>query len=379
MTNLTRNLYEREEVVAALKWSVINGRVMETAFWCQELLESDAAAVAHDALVSTWIWHFGIGCIGIGQQLLSSAAATMEIAVTLARMRSWRDGAVLALLAGGAAVTAEFDRVSEWDADTAGAPPRQRSFHRALKQRKALLAWCYARTAWPAAGDWIDERWLLSFGPRWPMRALAVAAAALTPKERAESAAKKWRLLPTDIEAALIEWDSLIGRARRVYAIPSDCLFWITARGLSPGTTTNIVTLTSRLDASLEESEYWRRQLPIGWARREEAYERFYDMNFPTDIPDEWSRADREKSHGGGVLSLNEVPSYAKYVRRWFGSSVSRVMWGSMAGAAAIEDLDALYEAKQAEWRYGDAKWKLTPAKKVLTVVKHATKNSASE
>jgi len=405
MANLTKHLYEQEEVVAALKWSIVNGRVMETAFWCQELLESGGPVL--EALIECWIWHFGIGCLGIGKQLLGTGPRflehvsepihaaqanfgipnhsrglipkfCLEIAVTMARMRQWRDASVLALFAAGYKVTTEPDRVAEWDLETATASPRQRSFHRALKQRKALLAWCYARTAWPAAWDWMDKTWLASTSiPVWQARALAVAAAALTKKERDESEATTWKLLPTEIENALMDWDTLIGRARRVYSIPTDCLFWITSRGRVPYTTTNIVTLTSQLEVAMETSPYWQRHLPPEWGMREEAYDAFYDVHFPTDIPDEWSRADREKSHGGGVLGIKEVPIYEKYLRRWFSTATSRVLWGGVAavleGYAVEPCWDDMYDSAQAEWRTKDATWKLTPAKKVLILNSQTT------
>jgi hypothetical protein len=369
-------LYEAEEVAAALAWCVVKGRVTEAAFWCQELLESGASGAVGRVLLKTWFWHFGVTALGIGRALASGTEKLLEITVTLARCAGAgsRDASVFQLLAGGAAVTKEFDRISEWEYDPLGTTPaRQRAFRQALKQRKTLLAWCYARSAGDAVWSWMEPSWIQRGGlegqGRWATRALAVAAAALTKKELANSEATTWKLLPTDLEATLAEWHELEGRARRVYSIPVDCLYWITERGCSAAGTAD--TLMSGLEAALRVSAYWQKELPRDFSKKEEAYDEFYMRAFPTDIPDEWSRADREKSHGRSVIGATETPRYEKYARRWFHAHGSRVHWADTVPKVESDDWDALYDAKQAEWIVSDAAWKLIPVKKVVVIRKN--------
>ena len=59
------------------------------------------------------------------------------------------------------------------------------------------------------------------------------------------------------------------------------------------------------LEKTLLESEYWSEI--IGYYMKDGKWkssldkEAFYEKFFPQDIPDEWSLADREKSHGRGL------------------------------------------------------------------------------
>ena len=52
---VTRHFYESEEVVEALRWSVVRGRVVEAAFWCEELVCSGEEGQAWGALFSVWM------------------------------------------------------------------------------------------------------------------------------------------------------------------------------------------------------------------------------------------------------------------------------------------------------------------------------------
>ena len=52
---LTRHFYESDEVVEALRWSVVRGRVIEAAFWCEELICSGEEAMAWGSLFSVWM------------------------------------------------------------------------------------------------------------------------------------------------------------------------------------------------------------------------------------------------------------------------------------------------------------------------------------
>jgi hypothetical protein len=75
-------------------------------------------------------------------------------------------------------------------------------------------------------------------------------------------------------------------------------------------------------DSVAEEAGGWEgiRDIP-------EKREAFYAAHFPDDIPDEWSLAERAKSHGIGSLQKDEVPSIKKFVRSWFGALGSAVVW----------------------------------------------------
>jgi hypothetical protein len=52
----------------------------------------------------------------------------------------------------------------------------------------------------------------------------------------------------------------------------------------------------------------------------------FYEQYFPDDIPDEWSKAEKEKSHGAGVLGPVESIRMAKWARIHL-NGVARLAW----------------------------------------------------
>jgi hypothetical protein len=54
--------------------------------------------------------------------------------------------------------------------------------------------------------------------------------------------------------------------------------------------------------------------------------EEFYDTYFPNDIPDEWSAADREKSHSRG-LGRDPEAALDKYINTIFQRSQTLGMW----------------------------------------------------
>lgn len=122
------------------------------------------------------------------------------------------------------------------------------------------------------------------------------------------------------------EWPSIEPgrRQSRLYAIPPGALTTATIRGSLPRKYTSMRDLQD-LDLSMGCS-FWQRVLAEISATclegggvaypSDEAKEACYDRYFPDDIPDEWSAADREKSHGRCCGSLDQsglAPTVARY------------------------------------------------------------------
>jgi hypothetical protein len=53
----------------------------------------------------------------------------------------------------------------------------------------------------------------------------------------------------------------------------------------------------------------------------------FMNEYFPDDIPDEWSRADQEKSHGYGVNQTNDKPLLRRYFMRYVDIKSNCMIW----------------------------------------------------
>ena len=108
------------------------------------------------------------------------------------------------------------------------------------------------------------------------------------------------------------KWSSQTNmRAARVHAIPPEALNTGTTRGQISTKYTNIADIREPIPLLLEGCAWWRRIVADMGIREEEdgtmvfpsddRMEQLTDTYFPDDIPDEWSTADQQKSHGRGV------------------------------------------------------------------------------
>jgi hypothetical protein len=124
--------------------------------------------------------------------------------------------------------------------------------------------------------------------------------------------------LPLPAKAQQVDWSqwSRSGRGARVYEIPQEDLHSQTTRGSLSTKYTNIQDIREPILLLPQGCAYWRRiTQAAGFIQTgdeveipDEAYEAFYDRYFPDDIPDEWSAADQQKSHGRGLSEKTYDP-----------------------------------------------------------------------
>jgi hypothetical protein len=408
---LTRHLYREDETAAALMSSILNGRCVEAAFWTLELLDSGLADELLRSLRTIWLYGFGIGA---PQWLVAFQAAEagegieadrmIELVVGLARIgiNGGRDGTAIALLGAGPPAP---DRVCSSEKAVARELLLPEFAEQALRQGKTKTAWWSLRalpieSAWGILGALAAERGAGAVEfldalraeregddrlGQFPALAIACASVCL----RQEAFAARWsKPLPglvEEVRTAVERWRSLVGRrARRELSVPIQCLYWLTARGRDISV---YDTTEKELMGSLERpgklwgSGYWDEAAEAvgGWEavrNDDEAREAFYDREFPDDIPDEWSRADYAKSHGGGVLQRGGKATAAEWARRWFSQLRSAVIWNGVAtGLEELKRVDAatappgvpaaLWEALEP---VDAASWNLRPAGRRLVV-----------
>jgi hypothetical protein len=119
-----------------------------------------------------------------------------------------------------------------------------------------------------------------------------------------------------EVLSHIAKWSAHQGRrSRRLYEIPTECLYGITARGCMPqkaSTLGEIRRINDILAAHITDDD---------------ELEAFYQATFPDDIPDEWSLKDQRMSHGQGILRTGEQLSLAKLGRIWF-QAESVYAWG---------------------------------------------------
>lgn len=355
---LTRHLYMEDEVVAAMQWCILRGRCVEAAFWCQELLDSGMADALLEAMRNIWLFGFSIGALpwykafhafAEEEVLDASEAIRLVVALCVIGKAGGRDTSFISIIGS----PREPDRVGICITPK-GLKGVDAFFAAAVKEGRTITAWrAYSHASFspdtlPRVFAWkhgsIGDEVCALLEEKYP--AIAVAALCLP----AEILEKRWKkplpAVPSEVEVALVEWEACLGRRqRRCFSIPHECLYFITERG-----NTSVYSSTeSRLRGSLERpgkiwgSVFWDEiaEEMGGWeAIRDDpvAREQFYDTYFPDDIPDEWSKNDRERSHGIGALQKDETPSPRRFLLKWFGNIPSAVVWKEFEYAIQTRD-----------------------------------------
>jgi hypothetical protein len=129
------------------------------------------------------------------------------------------------------------------------------------------------------------------------------------------------------VEAQWAEWDRVTGRrAGRALAIPAAALHAGTTRGGLSAAYTNIDDCRNPLTLLPQACRFWRGAVALAGMTinpdREDAefpsddhLEAFHATHFPDDLPDEWSAADQQKSHGRGCAETAPPDPSVVFVR----------------------------------------------------------------
>jgi hypothetical protein len=351
---LTKSLYNQDEVLAALKWCLLRGRLQQTVFWSQECLDSNLISEFLQALV--WVWLFGCGsaslgwisrlrlCLQKGQACTQSEYIDLVISLGF-HAKSRGDSSTLALLGMGL-----MNQSEEPNTITLMNFPQgleDTPLARALLQGKSDLAWSLLRPLWktgaweiltqvltykhPHCADlfsllktsenWMQSAWIPEW--EWCIRAFACAtvcshAIVILSEEAPPS---------LDLSSERLNYMDLPMRRRRLYQIPLDCLYWMTRRGSLRVNQSNETELTGMLEDGFVGSRFWHTKMPVD----DESRETFYQTYFPNDIPDEWSRESRLMSHGQGVLPVGDSIDHSiiisRCLARWFASIPCKTSW----------------------------------------------------
>jgi hypothetical protein len=317
---ITKNLYREDEVIAALRYSIAEGDAAQAVFWVQEALESDMDVLVLQTLFMTWLYIVGMSnmpWLGWFLAGIRDSAFTEEtmISMTIALATSPKDSSVFSIMASG------LDEVPSEPVKFAvlpvplrnkGLTKEETTFVRAVQQGRFITAWQMAQPLWESGraatileamgspnfpletlGPLYSEKFL------WPFRALSLLIAHSPGVLHSQIPP-----VPTVNPMILAEWEArklLPMRQRRIYPIPVVCLYPYTARGKMSSALSTDSELTHGLEKSMNKSTYWQNHAS-DYMSKGLARENFYDQHFPNDIPDEWSSADRAKSHGPGVI-----------------------------------------------------------------------------
>ena len=362
--SLSRHFYALDEVHAALQYCSTRNDRHETVFWCYELLRSGCVAETISTLFEAWLWNKGPFCLSwmsVAQRLVSNEVTEEDILLASYQL-SWvshtqRDHSlwnILVLTAKGASP----ERV------TRKTPPYLPSkdeheiyMFRAMFQGKAYSAWWMSRhlsdeRVWellrwnvihncPMYADQylsyftILKQYESLLGYRSDeydiiIRCLAVLSVCLN----GEQQEKSWHTLPVTIEprlqTTLSEWEAECGRKQhRRYTISSVCLYGRCRRGRMKWSESTVSDVGA-LEKGIIGCPFWEEaaaeyQLNNTW-RSDDAREAFYDRYLVDDIPDEWTKAEKQKSHGDGLLGPTQTTRLAVYSRRF---GMARLLWNA--------------------------------------------------
>jgi hypothetical protein len=382
---LSRHFYSLDEVQAALSFSSSQTKEVESLFWCQELMDSGCASEAISTLFDTWMWQVG----PFRLQWLLDAWATLgsdeicDDAILLAAYRlsslpySQLDNSLWNILALRAAQGNHVpDRVTQKSPAFLPFTNEKECFLlRAMFQGKAKSAWWITtyldKHRVEELLDWYVEHVLTSYTLEYRTcltalrqydkllgyrseeydvvtQCIRVIMLCLCTSQQLAS----FRALPimeSKLQTKLQEWMEVQGSiGRRIYSIPSWCLYGTTVRGNHASSQHNRMELYC-VEKYMIGCPFWDEKImeygeitengQIIW-KSEEDRETFYEENFPEPIPDEWTMDEKNKSHGAGLLESAKRTSSLKQYSIRFLSKLSRLCWNTSSSVASVlEDL----------------------------------------
>ena len=385
---LTRNLYREDEVLAALRHSIVVGDQAAALFWTQEGIESDMDVRIFQTLLSVWLHCVGLQNIHWLGWLVESLRSDLDeetilsLVTTLAS--SPKDCSVFALEVLGIDQTAAApDHVGAFTLPPAlqGLSPVETAFAKAVLQGKTEFAWALAGPLWsnecadavlweiqPAVvlnqmSTVLEPIWSDEFV--WPFRALSILMAT----SKRDFGSLQLAPLPAPSKEHMDAWTArktMRMRERRQLSIPPECLFWFTERGSMRPSETTETELMGGLRRALALSPFWEDKPD-------------FDEFMTSDIPDEWSSAARRVSHGPGVIDGSTASLVETTLNTMYCLDSCRLIWrgGERAKKILAERLssalspaasmEAIIEAEYAALQSLVETWDLSPRRVVIS------------
>jgi hypothetical protein len=352
---LTRHFYSTDEVHAALQYASHRVEYQETLFWCKELLCSGYVAETISTLFESWLWHRGPFHLQwlveawnnlAGDEITEDAIllSAYQLSSCTQRDHSLWNIVVVTLEDNGIPDHVTPRSPSSFPSDDS----KEMYFIRAIYQRKSRCAWWISRHFTEDRLWWLLEWYVTHIVSKTltTSEQYSICFKALQQYEQllgyrsAEydvivrclavislCAPVNTKPLPSVINSRYIsslhEWDQCEGHIeRRIYSIPSACLYGITYRGSIPWSQQS--NGLHNVEREIIGCPFWEEALSeygsidkhgtIQW-KSDDATESFYNKYFPDDIPDEWTKKEKQKSHGDGVLGPDEKITLLKYAK----------------------------------------------------------------
>ena len=359
-TEVTIHLYRKDEALASIRWAILSRNHTEAIFWTLELYDSNMEQDAIHMLYTVWLSRIGFapGSLKALKELQDLSIADRD--TWCQTIFSWcrfaiHDTTIFHILLRGASIPTDWKPRGVHSNDY---PTLTAAFTDTLLRRKLLDAWYIAR-AMPPIDQWtvlvrivetkescykewlnaIQSSSLTDVEQRAAMccvitldPALVVATLGLRPSGT----------LPSELIDTIASWDAEDSlRKRRAYKVRYEAITHLCARSQQPISESNESDIQDGLEKTLLASPYWHDTISKSMAT-DLKRESFYDTFFPCtlhDIPDEWSRTDREKSHGRG-LGKTEDEARRHFIHATIQRSETLGLWNSTLDSNTVSGTD---------------------------------------
>lgn len=388
---LSRHFYSLDEVQSALLYTTTCSKIQEALFWAQEMIQSGCIGEAISTLFQSWLWHTGPmrleWLINSWVTLGTDSCSVDDILLSTYRLSVIpsvdRDNSLWNILCLTSSNPNKIpDRVTK---KTPVCVPSKDSvplriprdkingdlcdekelyFIRALFQGKAQSAW-WVSMYLAEERVWILLEWFITnirvqnlekykkclealrsyeqlLGYKSAeydiiVRCMAVIMLSINSEKQKSSFRDEAMIIEERYIKEMREWETVSGRmSRRIYSPPKECLYGVTLRGRMKWTQNNTIQLNNvekyligcpMWDESLAEYADVSEDGVIKW-HSDDKHEEFYNKFFPDDIPDEWIKSEKVKSHGDGVLGPNDKVNMWKFSRT-FMTKIPHLAWNT--------------------------------------------------
>jgi hypothetical protein len=377
---LSRHFYSLDEVQSSLYYTSSRSQSNETLFWCQELLLSGCIGETISTLFESWIWNTGPfhlnWLLHASKTLSSSELSIDDILLSAYQLSSStsRDHSLWNILVHHIKDPTIPDRVTRKSPPQFPSnDPKEIYFIRSIFQGKTQSAYwishyIHSEQVWYLL-NWYSTELCAEYSTYYKecfeifqnyerllgyrsdsydkvMLCLAIMSVCLSNNNKKNS----FQSLPLELSPSssifLKELSPHIGYSTyRKYTIPILCLYGTTSRGCSQWSQNNKNQLY-QVENYLLGCPFWEEEIveygriierekdkekeikEIEW-ESEEKMEEFYEKYFPDDIPDEWTKQEKDKSHGDGVLGPRDQINLYHYSKKYL-SKRSRMAWNKI-------------------------------------------------
>jgi hypothetical protein len=363
MTILTRHFYVLDEVIAALQYCCMERQTDQAIFWLLELIDSGEIEVGLTAMLEVYIIRYGVSRLQWfyhAYQIMTADAYDRDAVITLCYNLAKMPAAQVDISLLGLSFIALVDTerppqllkpgvTAAWVENyikISVANDYEAYLCRALYQGKVrgalwavphcrqgyalgyLQVWLNAMNNPPLATQMMEAARTLPnwSGLNYPGQTCMAFCFMIM------ASADKWHIslapldeLPSRVLHQLELYEEVCGtKQRRVYSIPTGCLYLDTHRGCLPYTQTTDTWFIEEVGKQhltyqhMADCDFWNTLWNAFKANEsDEGWEHFCQVAFPEDIPDEWSLEERSKSHGHGSNNPNEKFYWRRWLNKW--------------------------------------------------------------